>query len=489
MRRLLTLLLGMLAVASSSACRREPEGTLKVVVIGKQPQLRDPAIAALSAPDQLLLANVAQGLVRLDANGNIVPGLAERWNVSDDGLSYIFRIASAKWADGRSITAPQVAKVIKRYLAGRTQDRLRDSLGAVDDVVAMTDRVIEIRLIAPRPNLLPLLAQPQLAIVRNGTGTGPFRLSAGAKDQGGGWQLTRDITAPDDQVARRDQVLLSGGSAAEAISGFAQGRTDLVLGGTFADLSLVQRVKLPRGSLRFDPPSGLFGLIPADKKAGAADIAMRKLLSQGIDRDALIAVLAVPNLAPRTTLLEPGLDGISPFAAPGWTATPLQQRLPTLRAQAARMIGTRPDPTIGVALPEGPGADLLLRQLQHDWGALGFRVERTPASPIATFMLIDEVAPSASPAWFVRRFQCSFATQCDPAADKLLEAARTQADPPQRYALVMEAAALIDDAQLFIPLTAPVRWSLASGRIQSFAGNRYARHTLTDLDQRPGSGD
>jgi peptide/nickel transport system substrate-binding protein len=42
---------------------------------------------------------------------------------------------------------------------------------------------------------------------------------------------------------------------------------------------------------------------------------------------------------------------------------------------------------------------------------------------------------------------------------------------------------------LFIPLTAPVRWSLTSRRIQNFAGNRYARHTLTDLDRRPGDGD
>ena len=38
----------------------------------------------------------------------------------------------------------------------------------------MTDRVIEIRLIAPRPNLLPLLAQPEFAILRGGEGTGPF---------------------------------------------------------------------------------------------------------------------------------------------------------------------------------------------------------------------------------------------------------------------------------------------------------------------------
>ena len=38
------------------------------------------------------------------------------------------------------------------------------------------------------------------------------------------------------------------------------------------------------------------------------------------------------------------------------------------------------------------------------------------------------------------------------------------------------------------PITAPVRWSLVSGRIQGFAGNRYAGHTLTDLEQQAGRG-
>ena len=50
-----------------------------------------------------------------------------------------------------------------------------------------------------------------------------------------------------------------------------------------------------------------------------------------------------------------------------------------------------------------------------------------------------------------------------------------------------QAAAKIDGAQLFIPIAAPVRWSLVSNRVQGFAGNRYARHTLTDLQQQPGS--
>jgi peptide/nickel transport system substrate-binding protein len=69
--------------------------------------------------------------------------------------------------------------------------------------------------------------------------------------------------------------------------------------------------------------------------------------------------------------------------------------------------------------------------------------------------------------------------------DELLDAARIAQVPPQRYALLYDAALQIDDLQLFIPLGAPVRWSLVASRIQGFAGNRYARHTLTDLQQNP----
>lgn len=485
MRRLTGLLFIALALVPA-ACRQQPEGTIKAIVIGKQPQLRDPADGPISAPDGVLLQNVAQGLVRFDAAGNIVPGLAERWNVSDDGLSYIFRIATTQWADGRDITAQQVVRVLKRTLAARSKNGLKDSLGSVEDVVAMTDRVIEIRLVAARPNLLPLLAQPEFAILRGGQGTGPFNLDRDPKEPGI-WRLRREIANLDGEGKREDRVQLSGASAGDAVAAFAQSKTDLVLGGTFVDLPYARRIKLPRNSLRFDPASGLFGLVPVrSARGGLADPELRKLLSQAIDRESLVAAIGVPNLAPRTTLLEPGLDGVPPFSAPDWTATPLPQRVPVLKAQAARKYATGKKPAIALVLPDGPGADIVLHRLQQDWGAIGFTVERAPAPAVATFALIDEVAPSSSPAWFVRRFRCGLALACSADADKLTESARGTPIPAQRYALLFEAAGMIDQAQLFIPLTAPVRWSLASRRIENFAGNRYARHTLTDLDQKPG---
>jgi ABC-type transport system substrate-binding protein len=488
MRHLLALLPIAALMVAPAACRKQPEGTVKVVAIGAEPKLRDPADGSLTVPDEILLQNVAQGLVAFDASGNIVPALAERWNVSDDGLSYIFRITSTNWTDGRKVTAQQVARLLKRELAARSRNPLKDTLGAVADVVAMTDRVIEIQLIAPRPNLLPLLAQPEFAIIRGNLGTGPFTYSQA--DKKGQLRLTRAITGADDEEdTRHEEVLLAGARAEPAVRDFMAGKSDMVLGGSFADLPVAERAGLARGSLRFDPASGLFGLIPLRRGGALDDADLRRVLSEAIDRDGFIAALAVPNLAPRATLFEAGLDGVPAPVAPAWTATPLPQRLPALQAQIGRMFAKAEKPRIRIALPDGPGADLLLRELARDWGALGFQVERARSPAAADFALIDEVSPSTSPAWFVRRFRCGVAPLCDAQTDELLEGARTTLVPAQRYALLVQAAARIDADQMFIPITAPIRWSLVSKRIQGFAGNRYARHTLTELEQKSEGGD
>lgn len=481
MRRFAALAALIVLAFAPAGCRNEPEGALRIIVIGGKPGLRDPALGPLTPSDEVLLSNVAQGLVSFDASGNIVAGLAERWTVSDDGLSYIFRIASANWPDGRKITAEQVARQLKRQLASRSHNSLKDALGGVEDIVAMTDRVIEISLTAPRPNMLSLLAQPQMPILRDGLGTGPFAATA---EPGGEIRLTREIVSPDDETTRREELLLGGAPARDAIRTFAAGKADLVLGGTFADLPDAQFVKLPRGSLRFDPASGLFGLVPT-KAGGSFDRPeVRQLLSQAIDRDALIGALGVPGLAPRVTLLEPGLEGAPSVVTPAWQATAYAERVPGLQLQANRLFPKSPRPPIRVALPEGPGANLLLSLLQRDWGALGFAVERATSAAAADFALVDEVAPSSSPAWFVRHFRCEAAAVCNKDADALMDAARQTPVPAQRYAFIVQAATLIDGGELFLPIAAPVRWSLVSPRIQNFAGNRYARHTLTDLEEK-----
>jgi peptide/nickel transport system substrate-binding protein len=476
------------ATLALCACGKQEEGVTRVAAIGPAPRLVETVTAPLSPGDALVRETMAQGLVRFDERGQVIPGLAERWNVSDDGLSYIFRLQTGEWPDGRKIRADEVARILSRQLRPASTNPLKDTLGAVSEIVAMTDRVIEIRLMAPRPNLLQLLAQPEFGLVRASVGTGPFHVPTADEAAGftqdesdkGALLLAHRIRIPDadDPIER---VRIGGGSAPTLVAAFADGKLDLVIGGTVDDLPIALAQKMPRGALRFDPVAGLFGLAPTKRNDELQEADVRRLLSRAIDRSALINGLRVGGLVPRATLLQAGLEGIGQPAQPIWLGQPANERRRELVAEARRLFGATDRPTLRIAIPGGPGGKYLLARLGYDWAPLGIKVERAPSPASADLVWVDEVAPSSSPAWFLRRFRCSIAPICVEQAEELLASARATLDSQQRAALFIEAAGLMDRAQLFIPIAAPIRWSLASGRVPGFAENPFARHSLVGL--------
>ena len=485
--RLSSILLVFAVIAALGGCSRAKTGSVEVAVIGDTPRMADPAAGPLPPAAAFLLSNAAQGLVVFDARGQIDQGLAERWNVSDDGLSYIFRLQTGKWPSGRRVDAREVARLLNRARRATGLNALKDTVGAIDEIIAMTDRVIEIRLTAPRPNLLQLLAQPEFAVVRvsdaGNEGTGPFMLLPTKPAEP--LHLRRVMPGADGDVEMREDVHLVGLPAPSAVASFKAGTSDAVFGGSFSDLSVARAGVLPRGVLRFDPVAGLFALVPGRSGGPLADPALRSLLSRAIDRDALIAALDVDGLAPRATLLQPGLDGIGDVPAPPWFAVPLVQRRPALIAEANRLFGRNRRPRLTISLPAGLGSTLLFNRLAQDLAPLGVGLVPAPAGAPVDLKLIDEVAPSTSPAWFVRRLRCDRVPLCDPEIDTLADAARETASAQQRAQFLALAAERVDSAQLLIPLAAPIRWSLISADAPGFAENRFARHSLVALGIKP----
>ncbi len=471
-------------------CGKGEADALRVAVIGSGPLTLGDARSPTSGEAQAVLrATLAQGLVRFDGAGQVEPGLAERWNVSDDGLSYIFRLAAGEWPDGRKIMARDVARILTRQIGATRGSATREALGAVEDVVAMTDRVIEIRLSAPRPHLLELLAQPDFALIREGVGSGPFRPrpdadAATARDAAAPLRLTRTLPGVDGEVGAREELTLRAMAAGPAIAAFRSNRLDLVLGGTIDDLPLATRATLPRGALRFDPASGLFGLVPARRDGPLAVPDVRRLLGEAIDRDTLVAALGVPGLVPRATVLQAGLEGVADPVQPAWLAEPIAVRRAALEREAQRLFGATDRPRLRVALPEGPGGDLLFARLAADWQGIGITIERAALGSAADLKWIDAVAPSTSPAWFLRQFRCTAIPICAEEADILLDSARAAPDAAQRGALLGQAAGMIDQASLFIAIAAPVRWSLVGERATGYQDNRFTRHSLADLMRR-----
>ena len=336
---------------------------------------------------------------------------------------------------------------------------------------------------APRPNLLQLLAQPEFAIVREDQGNGPFRVAIG--QQAG---RARPCTQPSQARTRKSptggSACSAGRPAPAAVQAFLDGKTDLVLGGTFGDLPYAQAERPAEecASLRSGGRAVRAGA--GARGRAAADREVRRLLSEAIDRQAIIDALNVPGLLPRATLLEPGLDGIPDPAPPSWLALPIDQRRTALSATAARLFGELERPVIRIALPDAPGAKVLLSRLASDWGALGIQVERRPrqAGRPATDRRGRAVdLPGLVPAPFPLRTVAGLR----PGGRR---AARRRARGADRRAAQRSARSRPRNgwtkSQLFIALAAPIRWSLVSTRVQGFATNRFARHTLTSLRQR-----
>jgi oligopeptide transport system substrate-binding protein len=483
-----------------AGCGEEARGPVRVSAIGGAPRLINPNLEPLDPPSAFLVEGVAQGLVRFDAAGEIEPALAQSWIVSDDGLRYTFRIRRATWAlDGSPVTAQQVAARLRAAFSRASRNPFKPVLGAVESVTPMTDFVLEIALRGPRPNFLQLLAHPELAILQNDGGTGPYRL-ARAEPAGLRLSYLRTEEESEDSAARIPDLLLRGEGATTAVARFAAGETDLVLGGTAGDLPFARNADLPASRLVFDPVGGLFGLAFASHEGRLADATLRRALSMAIDRDALAAAIGAPRAAGRLSLVAPNVQELPSPAMPDWTTMPLADRQaaaarliaglgagPNAGADAGSATGANPAPNaaaplhLRVAMPDAPGDTLLFAYLRRDWRAIGVEAERVPAGAPADLLLIDQVAPTNIASWYLRHFTCDASAICDTEADKALDAARAAPNATERQTQLAAADRILTGLVPFIPLTAPVRWSLVSPRLTGFRPNPFARHPAVAL--------
>src|SRR5687768_4795483 len=97
----------------------ETQGAANEIVLhrgnGAEPKSLDPAVI-----DGVWEANIAGdmivGLTTEDAKGNPIPGAAESWEVSQDGLTWTFRLRDHSWSDGVPVTAEDFVFAWRRVL-------------------------------------------------------------------------------------------------------------------------------------------------------------------------------------------------------------------------------------------------------------------------------------------------------------------------------------------------------------------------------------
>jgi oligopeptide transport system substrate-binding protein len=463
---------------------RTADRAARVSVIGPKPALVDSSRTPGTASDRALADSLAQGLVRFDAAGEIEPGLAARWIVIDDGRTYIFRLRRMRWPDGRIVTAADVVAAVRRQIAVRSQNPLKPYLTAIEAVRAMTPDVVEIDLSRPRPDLLKLFAQPDLAIWRRGArgmiGTGPFAPSPADP------LLLTLRPEPDRAEDERDHlrarsVRLAGESAGAAILRFREGASDLVLGGTLLDWPVLEAARVNRSSIRMDPAAGILGLAIVRREGFLAEAPARGAVAEAIDRAAIAAAFS-REWVPTEQLLPEALDSAAAPAIGSWAALSQEDRI----AEAQRVVaewrereGRRP--MLRVAMPEGAGASRLWARLATDLIRIGIRPERVAIDADADLRLVDAVAPYDSARWYL----ATACATCDETTSTALEAARLAPTLTERATAIAAADAALAADTGFIPIARPFRWSLVTRRLRQWQPNARASHPLNRLLAEP----
>ncbi len=477
----------MLALAlclGLSACESGGDNRpVAISIIGTNLRLTDMNTGPAELGNQMMATALRQGLVALNASGEVVPALAESWIVTDDGLSYIFRLKRITWSGGKSVSAQDVARSLRQSLSDPSRNPAKPYFAGVTEILAMTDRVIEIRLAIPQPYVLQLLARPEMGIVHMAQGTGPMVLTSSDKS---GAVLKPVAPIVDSEQApppenKADEVHVMADGAARAITRFARGDVTAVLGGGFTNYPYVVARGLPLDVVRRDPAAGLFGLVASTSSKLLEQPYLRRALAMAIDRQSLVGRFRVENWRALETLLPRASAGVAAEAQPSWIDFSLEERRNRARQILRGSIAVGKTPTVRIALPDGPGARLIFAQLKADWGLIGINLERVKSAGDADLLLVDSIAAYNGLGWYFGRLACGQGFHCSVEADAALAKARQAANDADRTLALSEAHKSLAEAQIFIPIAFPLRWSLAAPELAGFRENSVSFHPMSAL--------
>ena len=151
-----------LAILAGAASARD---TVTVALQLEPPHL-DPTSAAAGAIDQVLYSNVFEGLTRFMGDGSVVPGLAQSWEISEDGLTYTFRLQDGvTFHDGTTMDAEDVKFSLDRARAEDSTNAQKALFADIASVDAVDPLTVQITLSQPNGNLLFNLAWGDAVIV------------------------------------------------------------------------------------------------------------------------------------------------------------------------------------------------------------------------------------------------------------------------------------------------------------------------------------
>jgi oligopeptide transport system substrate-binding protein len=307
-----------------------------------EPQSLDPHKTS-TVSEAHILRDLFEGLVMPDAKGNLIPGAAESWSVSDDGTVYTFKLrAGATWSNGDPVTAEDFVYAFGRLQNPETGAEYASMLYVIKNAAeinagkampeeigarAVDSRTLEVTLKAPTPYFLEILTHQAAYPVHRPSveKSGAAWSKPGTMVSNGAFTLAEWV--PDDHVSivknptfhaavevRLDRVNYHPTKdSLTAMKRFEAGEID-----SNDDLPTEQLAELRAkfgDQVRIGPYLGLYYYAVKLDKAPWSDPNIRRAISMAIDRDFLAEKVWGGTMIPAYSMVPPGIAGYTPSEA------------------------------------------------------------------------------------------------------------------------------------------------------------------------------
>lgn len=344
--------LALALVALTVACGPPPERKNEITLgVALEPPNLDPTAGAAAAIDEVVYANVFEGLTRIGPDGTVEPALARQWTISPDGLTYDFALATGvRFHDGTPFEADDVKFSLDRARAPSSTNAQKELFAAIDSVEVTGPAAVRVHLTRPDGAFLFNMAWGDAVIVAAETaatnavkpiGTGPFRFSRWLK--GSRIELLRnpDYWGAPAKLEKATFVFIADPSAAFAalMAGDVDGFPDFPAPELLAQLRKDGRFAVTTGTTEGETILAL-----NNRRAPFSDARVRRALAYAVNRRAIIDGAMFGYGTPIGSHFAPhnpayvDLTGLRPYAP---------ARAKTLLAEA----GVAPGTTLTLALP------------------------------------------------------------------------------------------------------------------------------------------
>ncbi|MDI7276565.1 MAG: ABC transporter substrate-binding protein [Anaerolineae bacterium] len=469
----LIAVLGLAAARLATAVVPDVGGTYVEGLVGS-PNYINPILSHYNPVDQDIVALVFSGLTTTDPHGVVIPDLAERWEISDDGLRYTFYLRKdVRWHDGAPFTSTDVKFTLQaiqdpgyqgppelgdlwRPVAIDTPD-LHTVVFTLPEPFApfleyTTQPLIPSHVLSTvAPDLLPTSqfnAQP--------VGTGPYRVA----DTTASYvvlEANRDYYGPRPHIARIQFTFYP--DRASLLAAYRRGEVAGI--GQLLPEELKEVKRDSRLNLYTAPFAGYAMVFLNLERPCLQDPVVRRALWQAIDRQGLIDRF----------LDGQGLVVHGPILPDSWAFDPEAPKVeynPVAAAEALEAAGWHDDGSgvrsrDGVRLEFGlltnnddPVRTQMIEEIARQWAAIGVRA--TPSSIEMTALVRDRLYardydavlygwnlpaadPDPYPLWHSSQATGdgqNYVGYRDPQSDAIMEQARRIADRNQRRELYRE---------------------------------------------------